>query len=204
MKKEPVLKSARLSALTDGIFAFAMTLLFLKVNAPKHIVGHDLFSYLVTDVVYNLLIYAGTFIILGSLWIGSYFQQSFLERVSRPYLWIYVIYMMFICVIPFSASLLANYPENPFSIYFFAINLLCISFLQLFTWRGAISFKLISIACTETIRSSITNRILIGPVFYFLGMLIARWSIPLAFVMLIAPLILHIFPGKVDRNVDIR
>lgn len=204
MKKDPVLKANRLSALTDGIFAFAMTLLFLRVYVSRGLAGQDFFYHLMIDVFDNLLIYAGTFIILGSLWIGSYFQQSFLERVTRLYLWIYVIYMMFICVIPFSASLLAEYPKNPLAIYFYAINLICISFLQLATWRGSVKLKLTSAACTDPVRRSITNRILVAPLFYFLAMIVSHWNIAIAFILLIAPLVIHIFPGKVDRNVDSR
>ena len=64
----------RLSALSDGVFAVAMTLLVLDLKAPAlgaHGSGHALAHDLLHNVAPRLLPYAMSFLTLGIFWVGS-------------------------------------------------------------------------------------------------------------------------------------
>lgn len=194
-----MLKVSRLENLTDGIFAIAMTILVLDLRLPPDIPAAHLPNVIMTVVFLKLLIYMGSFIILGTLWVAMCFQLGLLARVNRPYLWTNVYYLMAVCVVPFSASLLASYTDNPVSITFYAINLLCISFGQLLTSHCAHIYNLNNEMYSEKIRKAILQRIFVAPMFYVAAIFLARWDTPLAFITLIAPTLIYLIPGRVDR-----
>ncbi|MBA3662025.1 MAG: DUF1211 domain-containing protein [Gammaproteobacteria bacterium] len=194
-----ILKVSRLEGLSDGIFAIAMTILALDLRLPPHIDSTHLVSVMENVVFFKLFIYIGSFIILGTLWIAMTFQIGLLQRLNRPYLWTHVLYLMVICVVPFSASLVAAYPTNPASIIFFAINLLCASVAQFIIAQCAYYFQLNNELYTPAIRHAIVKRIYVAPLFYFLSIALAYWHPHLAFLALIAPILIYILPGAVDR-----
>lgn len=65
---EHILDSNRVEALTDGIFAFAMTLLVLSVDLPTNIpqasANRAILQYLI-DIIPQLINYVTAFLILG-------------------------------------------------------------------------------------------------------------------------------------------
>ena len=72
----------RLAALSDGIFAVAMTLLVLDIHAPtsEAVHGeHDLWRVLVA-LSPRLLMYGMSFMPLGFFWVGQQTQLNHLER----------------------------------------------------------------------------------------------------------------------------
>jgi uncharacterized membrane protein len=127
------------------------------------------------------------------------FQLGLLERVNRQYLWSNVLYLMIICIVPFSASLLAAYPTNISSITFYAMNLICASMGQLLTIICANAYRLNRDMYTDTIRKAVIRRIFIAPLFYFVSLVVAHWNVKLAAVCLITPTLLYILPGRVDQ-----
>src|SRR5579871_1824982 len=101
-----LLKVSRLEGLTDGIFAIAMTILVLNLRVPVNLPDTKISLHIQSEIYTNLLIYIGTFIILGTHWIAMNFQWGLLELLNRIYLWVNMFYLMAICVVPFSANLL--------------------------------------------------------------------------------------------------
>lgn len=194
-----ILKISRLEGLTDGIFAIAMTLLVLDLRIPAHLETAHLSTILRHDVLAKLFIYAGSFVILGTLWVAMTFQVGLLERINRPYLWANVFYLMAICVVPFSANLLGFFPYSPMSIYFYVGNLLCASLGQLLIAQCAYYYQLNKEGYNSEIRHAIIRRILVAPVFYVVSIFLAHWNTGLAFIMLIAPTVIYMIPGRVDH-----
>lgn len=194
-----LLKISRLEGLTDGVFAIAMTILALDLHLPRGLDSSHLFSTLRSDVAFELYIYIVSFIILGTLWIAMSFQTGLLERINRPYLWTRIFYLMAVCIVPFSASLVAAYPQNPASISFYAYNLIAAYICQFITNQCAHSFKLNNLSYTPTIRRAIIQRILVAPIFYIAALIVVHWDTKLAFILLFAPTILYMIPGRIDQ-----
>ncbi len=199
MIQKHILKVSRLEGLTDGIFAIAMTILILDLRLPSDIKTTNLVAHLQSTILIKLIIYMGSFIILGTLWIAMNFQLGLLERVNRPYLWSNVLYLMLICIVPFSASLLAAYPTHIASLSFYAINLICASMGQLLTILCAHAYHLNRDIYTAAIRQAVIRRIFIAPIFYMAALIIAHHNITIACVFLITPTLLYILPGRVDK-----
>jgi len=194
-----LLKISRLEGLTDGIFAIAMTILVLDLRLPSHLPTDNLFFLLKSDIALKLFIYAVSFIILGTLWVAMNFQLGLLDRLNRQYLWSNVFYLMVICVVPFSASLVGAYPNSPASISFYALNLLAASMGQLLTCQCADYFNLNINIYTPAIKQAVIRRILLAPIFYVLSLFLAHWNTSAAFITLILPTAFYMVPGRVDR-----
>ncbi|OAI48827.1 hypothetical protein AYO45_00700 [Gammaproteobacteria bacterium SCGC AG-212-F23] len=194
-----LLKITRLESLTDGIFAIAMTILVLDLRMPLGTTNENLAVIFSHVILVKLSIYIGSFITLGTLWVAMNFQLGLLDRLTRPYLWTNIFYLMVVCVVPFSASFLAAYPKNPLGINFYALNLICASIGQFLTFQCAHISQLNKASYTSAIRHAVVRRILLAPFFYVAAMLTAHWNMTFAFCLLLTPTLLYLFPGRVDR-----
>jgi len=194
-----LLKISRLEGLTDGIFAIAMTILILNLHVPNQLDDTHLLPFIKNDTFYNLFIFMGSFIILGTHWIAMSFQMGLVDHLNRAYLWVNMIYLMVICVVPFSANLLGIYPHSTSSIYFYAVNLLCASLGQLLIFLCARYFDLYKNADTANIYWAGVKRVLVAPPFYICSVVLASWNITAAFILLVLPTIIYLKPGRIDR-----
>jgi uncharacterized membrane protein len=101
----------RLAALSDGIFAFAMTLLVLNIRVPQFSEIHsesDLLHALLR-LGPHLLTCVMTFITLGIFWVGQQTQLSALRAADRDVAWLNIGFMFAIVLEPFSTALLAEF-----------------------------------------------------------------------------------------------
>ncbi|HSW93663.1 MAG TPA: TMEM175 family protein [Gammaproteobacteria bacterium] len=199
MNRSHLLKVSRLEGLTDGVFAIAMTILAFDLHLPRELLGAPLLPTLIHVESMKLFIYIGSFIVLGTLWIAMNFQLGLLERVIRPYLWANVFYLMIICIVPFSASIVAAFPEDPLSVLVFAINLIFGSIGQVLTIQSAHKHHLNKDTYTAAIRNAILWRVAIGPVFYISACFLAYVNTHIAFIVLVIPPVIYLFPGKIDK-----
>ncbi len=198
-----LLKVSRLEGLTDGIFAIAMTILVLDLRLPSHLLTQDVWQILQSDVFLKLVVYAGSFILLGTLWVAMNFQLGLLNRLNRTYLWANVFYLMVICVVPFSASLIASYPNSSVSLTFYAVNLLCSSLGQLIIAQTSYYYSLNKSFCKKELRDAIIRRILLAPIFDITAIVVSHWHTYIAFALLLTPTVLYMFPGRVDKYEEI-
>lgn len=199
MSHEHILKVSRLEGLTDGVFAIAMTILVLDLHIPRGLTQTQMADFLTANILEKLFVYIGSFIILGTLWIAMNFQIGLIERLNRQYLWTHVIFLMIVCIVPFSANLLANYPDSAPSIYFYATNLLFASAAQILITETSYYFHLNKDIYSKAIRHALIKRILVAPPFNIIAILMAYAHMPFAFVALIIPTIVYLIPGRVDR-----
>src|SRR5579884_2246178 len=94
----------RLAALSDGIFAVAMTLLVLDLHAPAeflmggkaHPIGnnHDLWIALTQQLAPRLLPYLMSFLTLGIFWVGQQTQLSHFARSNRDLTWCHLAFLL--------------------------------------------------------------------------------------------------------------
>ncbi|GEM_PF-4485959 len=176
-----------------------MTILILDLTLPTGLTDSQLSGFLLSSILVKLFVYIGSFTILGTLWIAMHFQIGLLNHTNRPYLWTHILYLMIICIVPLSANLIAAFPHNRITLSFYAINLLCASIAQFIIFQCAHFYKLNDERYNPEIRKAVVGRILIAPLFYLAGLLVAQWQTALGFILLIMPIFIYILPGKVDR-----
>ncbi|TFH50604.1 MAG: DUF1211 domain-containing protein [Methanothrix sp.] len=131
------LKTGRVEALADGIFAFAMTLLVLGIDIPKNIPRTDanqaLFQHLI-GLIPQFLVYALAFAVLGSFWYNHQKHFQYIERVDGRLLWINLFGLMFIALLPFTTSMAGDYGNHQMGILPMEINLLLIALIFYHEW----------------------------------------------------------------------
>jgi hypothetical protein len=91
----------RLAALSDGVFAVAMTLLVVDLRAPAAELVHseqDLWRVLVA-LAPRLAMYLMSFMTLGIFWVGQQTQLNHLERSSRSLTWIHLTFLLEVTIV---------------------------------------------------------------------------------------------------------
>ncbi len=191
----------RIQSLTDAIFAVAMTILILEVRIPAGLSGADLLHYFSSHSLLDLFIYVIGFITLGVFWVGSHFHHHHLQKTDRVSSWINILFLMFICAIPFSISFIRSYRHEKISIIFFCCNLIiadCLNYAMLiYAWKK----HYIQPDYTRDNLNLSIRRILIPIGIYGSAIAISFISTNLALLLFLAPPIMHMLPEKVDKKV---
>ncbi len=126
----------RIEALTDGIFAVAMTLLVLDIKPPVHLrfeTSEALIDHL-SALEHSFVMYAISFVVLAMFWMGHHLQFHFVRHVDRQLLWINLVFLLVAVVVPFSTNLVGDHGHLQLPVVLYAVNLLVLTlllFLQL-------------------------------------------------------------------------
>lgn len=126
----------RLEALVDGIFAIAMTLLVLTLAVPD--IAEPLSNEAVINALQGLIpafyVLILSFLLLAVFWSNHHRSFHMIKQMNTVLLWINVIWLLFIVMVPFSASLGGKYPQFPISHAIFNINMIGIAFFLTLNW----------------------------------------------------------------------
>jgi uncharacterized membrane protein len=134
------LTKGRLEGLTDGIFAFAMTLLVTTLDFPKP--GSTALPPLTPHeaiVLYfpGFFNYFLAFIILAGFWVGHHALFHHIHSIDRTLLWTNILSLLFVALVPFSTDLAGDYPDVPLAAVIFEVNLLAIGLFLFLIWNYA-------------------------------------------------------------------
>jgi len=124
---------ARLDALSDGIFAVAMTLLILDVRLPDDLhpgTGTELLRSL-ADLWPKFLPYVLSFGVLGLRWLSNIEIRSRAEYVNREYVNWWLLYLLLITCVPFTTIVVGRFAHLPPAIWLYAGHTLLIAIVGL-------------------------------------------------------------------------
>src|SRR6516225_141850 len=118
----------RLTALSDGLFAVAMTLLVLDMRVPARSAGliyaeHGLAAALLR-LGPNFAAYLLSFTMLGTFWLAQHTLLGILGRCDRTLSWISLGFLFVVSLLPFSAALLAHYVHLRLAVGVYWLNIL--------------------------------------------------------------------------------
>jgi len=126
----------RIEALSDGVFAIAMTLLVLELRVPVARVIHsekELWSTFL-DLKVELLTYFLSFMTLGIFWVGHSVQFQYIARSDRNLFWINIFLLMIISLIPFTTSFLSRHIEFKLAIFIYWLNIFLLGVIVYAHW----------------------------------------------------------------------
>jgi len=161
----------RIAALSDGIFAVAMTLLVLDLHAPAAELihnNHDLRTALVT-LVPKLGLFIMSFITLGIFWVGQQTQLNYLAKSDRDLSWLHLLFLFFVTLMPFSTALIGAFIEYRLALLVYWANILFLGASLFLTWRCACAKQLIRSDMPDGLRHGVERRIIIAQSLYALG-----------------------------------
>lgn len=175
----------RLAALSDGVFAVALTLLALDLRAPAAEAihsEHDLARALVA-LAPRLLMYMMSFMTLGIFWVGQQTQLNHLQRSDRSLTWIHLAFLFVVTVTPFSTALLAEFAAYRLALLVYWLNILLLGATLYWSWVCAIGAGLVQPDIPPIVSNAIKRRIVIAQSLYASGALLCvvnpSWSIAL-------------------------
>jgi uncharacterized membrane protein len=179
----------RIAALSDGIFAVAMTLLVLDLHAPAAAAIHserDL-GYALVALGPRLLVYLMSFLTLGIFWIGQQTQLNHLVRADRDLAWIHLAFLFAVTITPFSTALMAEFILYRTALLLYWANIVLFGLLLFASWRYASRAGLVREDAPAGLAGAIECRIVIGQGLYAFGALLSivdtYWSV--AFIILV-------------------
>jgi uncharacterized membrane protein len=161
----------RLAALSDGLFAVAMTLLVLDLKVPAAEAIHTeraLLSALV-DLAPRLLIYLMSFLTLGIFWVGQQTQLNHFSRGDRYLTWIHLAFLFAVTLMPFSTSLMAEMVTLRTALVVYWLNILALGVILFVSWRYARRAALTAPDAPSAIDGAVERRIVIAQVLYAIG-----------------------------------
>jgi uncharacterized membrane protein len=171
---ETVVEMGRLGALSDGVYAIALTLLVLDIKIPESTLAGDLSATLVA-LAPKLLIYLISFVVIGGAWGSHQRMLSQIKRGSGLLVWFNLLSLLFITILPATASLLGRFPTQITAILCFAVNVILIQVTAFLLWRHAYKNGLLNPALDPRIVKGIDRRLLLSAAAFGL-------SIPIAFL----------------------
>ena len=161
----------RLAALSDGIFAVAMTLLVLDLRVPAGDAVHserDLWHVLLA-LSPRLLIFLMSVMTLGIFWVGQQTQLNHFARADRNLAWIHIAFLCAVCLIPFSTSLLAGFIHYRIALLVYWFNILLLGVTLYWSWSYATRNRLLAEDVPEEVHPAVVRRIVIAQFLYATG-----------------------------------
>ena len=123
----------RHAAVTDGVFAIAMTILVLEIAVPTITdisSGVALNEYFFRYLAPSILIYFISFYIVYNFWENTVILFSF-NKISYGILTLNMVTMAAVCMIPFATGFLFNFYNYTNANIFFSLLILVISLLYI-------------------------------------------------------------------------
>jgi uncharacterized membrane protein len=143
---------ARLLALSDGVFAIAITLLVLSLQADVDVQAEGL-NRALGDAWPGLLAYALSVAVIGAFWIGHHAFFATVRAVDRGLLWCNVVYLGLIALIPFPTDLLGRYGEQTGATVAYALTIALVALANFGTGEYARRRGLLAEATSPDLRT---------------------------------------------------
>ena len=158
----------RLAALSDGIFAVAMTLLVLDLHIPSaaQVHGEGQLLQALGALSPQWITYGMSFLTLGIFWAGQQTQLNHLAEGTRDLTWIHLGFLFAVTLLPLSTRLLAEFIDYRFALGIYWLNIFILGAMLFWSWSYATHAKLIKSDTPEEVRGSICRRIVIAQSLY--------------------------------------
>lgn len=161
----------RLAALSDGIFAVAMTLLVLDLHIPSAAQVHSERELLTAlgAMGPQWVAYGMSFLTLGIFWAGQQTQLNYIGQGTRDLTWIHLGFLFAITLMPLSTRLLAEFISYRVALGIYWLNIFAPGAMLYWSWAHATHSGLIKPETPEGVRDTICKRVLIAQSLYAAG-----------------------------------
>lgn len=116
--------AGRLDALVDAVLAITMTLLVLDLRLPEF--GAKGLADALLGLRPKFDTWILSFLLLALLWSGHVRAFRRVERVDPLLFWLVILWLLTTSLLPFSSSLLGDFPQDPQSHWIYSANLLLV------------------------------------------------------------------------------
>ena len=171
---ESLVEMSRLSNLSDGVFAIAITLLAFDLRLPDSV--PNLPNQLL-ELGPKFIVYMISFVVIGGAWIAHQRMLHQIQRGDGLLVWFNLACLLFVALVPATAAILGRYPKEFLAITVFALDVALIQFTTLWLWRHASRQDLINPTLHSRVVKSIGRRLSLSAVIFVLSIPLALWNI---------------------------
>ncbi len=170
---------ARMLALSDGVFAVAITLLVLDIKLPENVTSKQLPAALFKQLP-GFWSFVVSFIVVGIYWNAHRGMFHVIRRFDGKLTWINLFFLMSISFLPVPTAVLGRY-DSTLAFVFYAICMTVTGLLSFsLWWYAAARHRLVDATLDPRIIVFRSFMVLIAPTIFLL-------SIGLAFINIFAP-----------------
>lgn len=190
-------RTGRLEALSDGIFAIAMTLLVLELPVPR---GS---RHLAEDLLHHWPSYAAyvvSFVTVAIVWINHHRQMDGVAIADRTLLELNLLLLLFVALVPWPTGLVSEYlregDQGSTAAVAYGLVMLAMAASFSLTWLHLMRKPEL---VEEQLRPRLPvalRRSLVGPVLYAGGTLVALVSAGAAFAIFAAVAVFFALSGR--------
>jgi len=167
------LNSQRIEAISDGVFAIALTLLILDIKIPISVAiksEKELLSAFI-NLTPRLISYFLSFMTLGIYWSAHSSQFHYITKSDRHLNWINLFFLLFVSIIPFTTAFLSEFITFKFAIVIYWLNLFLLGIMLALNWRYAKRNQFLSLSGSElkSVSTAIKRRIIEAQTLYTIG-----------------------------------
>jgi uncharacterized membrane protein len=179
----------RLAALSDGIFAVAMTLLVLDLHVPASELIHSQGElwHTLAEALPQLISYVMSFMTLGIFWNGQQAQLNSFSRSDRHLSWIHIAFLFLVSIMPFSTRLLAGFISYRSVLIAYWANILLLGVVLFASWRYARHAGLLREEIDYQKQCAMERRIVVAQALYAFGACLCFFNsyLSIAFIVLV-------------------
>ncbi len=178
----------RIAALSDGIFAVAMTLIVLDIHVPPHdgVTSEADLWHALTALAPNFLTYLLSFLTLGIFWTGQQTQLNFLVRANRDLAWIHFAFLAVVAILPFSTHLLAEFIGFRLALIVYWFNIACLGGLLYASWASAERAGLVKPDAPPSVSPAIRRRIVLAQALYLMATMLCVIGTSISLALIVA------------------
>ena len=177
----------RIEALSDGIFAFAATVLVLDFHTPEAGDIHseaELLGALAASAP-RLLPWLLSLVTLGIFWLGQQTQLSQLARSNRDLTWLHFIFLAVVTVLPFSTRLLADFLTYRAAFLIYWANIVLLGACLYGAWAYAERARLIREEAHGDVSRAVKRRIVVAQSLYAIGAIAGLVNVTLGIALIL-------------------
>ncbi len=137
------LKTNRLDALIDGVYAIALTLLVLDLKLPEAMLTKSAVGAALLHVAPKLIVYLIAFSTIALSWMSHHYYSSLITRTDFMHVLLNLGALLFIALVPFSAAAMGTYYWDSWAVATFALNMVAAGLLYVWNWHHCRRYLLI-------------------------------------------------------------
>ena len=124
----PDVEFNRVAALSDGLFAIAMTMLVVTIGEPT--VSSAKIGATLQGLLPQIFAFFLSFAVIGRYWLAHHQFMSLLTSINERLLWTNLVYLAFVAFLPFTTGLLGDYNTVGEVVAIYALNVAVISAME--------------------------------------------------------------------------
>jgi len=199
-------ETGRVEAFSDGVFAVAITLLVLNIQAPPNALGDGELRDFLLSKGPTYLAFVTSFATVGIMWINHHRLFNHIKRTDTILLLLNLLLLMAIVFVPFPTALLAQSitsPDQHLSALFYSGTFVVLAILFNLLWRyathkGRLLGKHADLAAVR----AISRQYLFGPLFYSAAFGLGWINVPASVVLNLLLAVFFAIPSSKLRELS--